>query len=380
VLQEIFGVNANLRGVCDWLAEEGYVAIAPDLFWRLEPGVDLVYSEAGRDKGLALKSKLDLDLAMDDVEAAIAALRRMPETVGKVGALGYCLGGLLAYLAAARGSVDCAVAYYGVGIEQHLDVAPRLAVPLTLHFGAGDAHVPPAAVEAIRAALSGKPTAVIHVYPECGHGFAGRDRPAYNPPNASIADSRSIAALKRMMGPHYNLEELWEYHLACEFGKQDATETMRTMVAQPYVNHVPTMTGGVGHDLLKRFYRYHFVNQVPHDRRTIPISRTIGADRIVDEKIFCFTHDSAIDWLLPGVAPTGKYVEIPLVGIITFRGDKLVNEHIYWDQASVLVQIGLLDPKGLPVAGREQAQKLLDKSRPSNTLMPAWRTSEGKPL
>ena len=101
---------------------------------------------------------------------------------------------------------------------------------------------------------------------------------------------------------------------------------------------------------------------------------------MVDEKIFCFTHDIEIDWLLPGVAPTGRYVEIPLVGIITFRGDKLVNEHIYWDQASVLVQIGLLDPTDLPVAGREQARKLADKSRPSNTLMPAWKTSEGKPL
>jgi carboxymethylenebutenolidase len=380
ILQEIFGVNANLRRVCDALAEEGYVAIAPDLFWRIEPGVDLDYSDAGRDKGLALKSRMNMELAADDVDSAAAALRRLPETAGKIGAVGYCLGGLLAFVAAARGTVDCAVSYYGVGIETRLDLAPALRVPMTLHYGTDDSHIPPAAIEATRKALADCPGVAFHPYEGCKHGFAGPDRPAFDAPNAAMAHSRTIAALKRVMGPHYNLEDLWEYHIACEFRTQDATETMRTMVPEPYVNHVPTLTGGVGHDMLKRFYKYHFVNQVPRDRKTIPISRTIGADRIVDEKIFCFTHDSPIDWLLPGVPPTGKYVEIPLVGIVTFRGDKLVNEHIYWDQASVLVQIGLLEASGLPVAGREQARKLLDPSHPSNALMTAWQTSEGKPL
>jgi carboxymethylenebutenolidase len=380
VLQEIYGVNAHIRRVCDELAEEGYVAAAPDLFWRLERGVDLGYGEADRAKAMALYGRLDAEAAVADIAATVEALRRTPGCVGKVGALGFCLGGYLAYRAAAQGAVDCAVAYYGVGIEKRLDLAPKLKVPLTLHFGAEDAHVPAAAVSAIRAAFADNPSVAIHLYPGAGHGFAARERPSHDAPNAAMAYSRSIAALKRTMGPHYNLEELWEHHLACEFAAQDATATMRTMVAEPYVNHVPTLTGGVGHDLLKRFYKYHFVNQVPRDRKTIPISRTIGADRIVDEKIFCFTHDSEIDWLLPGVPPTGKYVEIPLVGIVTFRGDKLVNEHIYWDQASVLVQIGLLDPQGLPVAGREQALKLLDRTRPSNELMPAWKRSEGKPL
>lgn len=101
---------------------------------------------------------------------------------------------------------------------------------------------------------------------------------------------------------------------------------------------------------------------------------------MIEEKVLCFTHDREIDWMLPGVKPTGKYVEIPLVLVVTFRGDKLYNEHIYWDQASVLAQIDLIDPKGLPVAGVEQARKLLDKSLPSNTLMPNWRSSEGKPI
>ena len=155
---------------------------------------------------------------------------------------------------------------------------------------------------------------------------------------------------------------------------------MKTMVASPYVNHIPTMTGGVGHDALARFYRNHFIPKTPKDTRLVPISRTVGADRVVDEMLFCFTHDMVMDWMLPGILPTGKYVEIPLVAIVNFRGPKLYHEHIYWDQASVLVQIGKLDPAGLPVAGVETARKLVDETLPSNTLMAAWASSEGKPI
>jgi carboxymethylenebutenolidase len=136
----------------------------------------------------------------------------------------------------------------------------------------------------------------------------------------------------------------------------------------------------VGHDELKRFYTHHFVHSNPVDTRLIPISRTIGSDRVVDEFIFCCTHDREIDWLLPGLAPTGKYFEVPMLAVICFRGAKLYNEHIYWDQASVLAQIGAIDPTGLPIAGIASAKKLLDETLPSNTLMPAWQTSEGKPF
>ncbi len=138
------------------------------------------------------------------------------------------------------------------------------------------------------------------------------------------------------------------------------------------------MTGGVGFKQLRRFYKHHFIPKTPKDTRLIPISRTIGEGILVDEMVFCFTHDIEIDWMLPGIAPTGKYVEVPLVAIVKFRGDKLYNEHIYWDQASVLVQIGKLDPGGLPVAGAETAKKLVDEKLPSNTLMKNWAASEGK--
>ena len=177
------------------------------------------------------------------------------------------------------------------------------------------------------------------------------------------------------MAEQLDLEALWEQHCLFEFGERDVPKTMSTMVPEPYVNHVPTMTGGVGYKELSRFYQHHFVNSNPKDTRMIPVSRTVGADRVVDEVLFCFTHDVEIDWMLPGVAPTGKYVEVPLLAVVAFRGDKLYHEHIYWDQASVLVQIGLLDPKLYPVAGIEQAKKLVDEGLPSNTLMRRWADS-----
>ena len=169
--------------------------------------------------------------------------------------------------------------------------------------------------------------------------------------------------------PDHDLAALWEAHCGYEFETRDVDATMATMVDEPYVNHVPTMTGGVGHDQLKRFYRYHFIGNNPEDTRLVPISRTVGADSLVDEMLFCFTHTREVDWMLPGIAPTGRPVEIPLVAVVQFRDGKLVHEHIYWDQASVLVQIGKLDPAGLPVAGVATARKVLDRELPSNELM-----------
>jgi carboxymethylenebutenolidase len=180
--------------------------------------------------------------------------------------------------------------------------------------------------------------------------------------------------------PGHDLVALWEEHTRTEFETRDVDATMATMVDEPYVNHIPTMAGGVGHDELKRFYKYHFIGANPADTRIVPISRTVGTDSLVDEMVFSFTHTSEIDWMLPDIAPTGRKVDIPLVAIVQFRDGKLVHEHIYWDQASVLVQIGLIDPSDLPVAGVETARKAVDPTLPSNALMPNWRSSEGKPL
>jgi carboxymethylenebutenolidase len=165
------------------------------------------------------------------------------------------------------------------------------------------------------------------------------------------------------------LEELWELHLASEFAAKSAEAAVNTMVERPSVNHVPVMTGGVGRKQLAHFYGKYFIPHMPADTQIIPISRTIGHDRLVDEFVFKFTHTLQMDWLLPGVAPTNKPVEIVKVVVVQFQDGKIAAERIHWDQASVLVQLGLLDPGKLPVAGVETARKVLDAQRPSNELM-----------
>jgi carboxymethylenebutenolidase len=165
------------------------------------------------------------------------------------------------------------------------------------------------------------------------------------------------------------LERLWNEHLKDEFETRNTEETLDTMVQDAYVNHIPVMTGGVGREELREFYSKRFIPQMPPDTKITPISRTIGVDRLVDEMVFKFTHTIAMDWMLPGIAPTGKQVEVPLVVIVHFRDGKLAHEHIYWDQASVLVQLGLLDSSTLPVAGADSAHKVLDPTLPANGLI-----------
>jgi carboxymethylenebutenolidase len=371
--QEIFGVTEDMRRMADLFAEEGYVVIVPDLFWRFEPHLELAHDKSGLARALELSSRFDASLAQRDIAAAAQALRQESACKGKIGVLGHCLGGRLAVMAAASGDFACAVSYYGVGIDKVLGGLPPIEVPTVLHFAGEDRFVPQAAVAAIRDRLEGREGIEIYVYPEVGHAFANPARQSYNKQASDMAHTRTIALLRRVLGPNYDLSALWEAHRACEFITRDAKATMLTMVDAPYVNHIPTLTGGYGHDYLQHFYEHHFIPKSPKDIRNIPISRTVGADRVVNEVLLCFTHDCEIDWMLPGVPPTGKYVEVALVGIITFRGDKLMHEHIYWDQASVLVQIGLLDPTGLPVAGIEAAKKVLDPSLPSNTMLKNWK-------
>lgn len=380
LLQEIFGINDYMRRMADQFAEEGYVVLVPDLFWRSQPRVELGYDEAGFARGLHLRDELDLDSALSDIADTVDALRAMGDQAGGVGAVGYCLGGLLAYLSAVRLPIDVAVSYYGVGVHEHLDEAAKPGVPMVFHLAELDHYCPEPARRSIRCAFDGNDRVRIYDYPGVDHAFATFGRDTYEPLSTGMAYSRTLEALRQAIGPRYDLSALWDGHIHYEFEARDVPATMATMVAEPYVNHIPTLTGGVGYRDLSRFYAHHFVHSNPADTRSIPISRTIGADRIVEEQLFCFTHDREIDWMLPGVAPTGRYVEVPLVAIVTFRGDKLYNEHIYWDQASVLAQIGLLDPAGLPVSGSEQGRKLVDKTLPSNELMPNWAASEGKPI
>ncbi|WP_323146596.1 dienelactone hydrolase family protein [Pseudomonas marginalis] len=375
--QEIFGVNANMRAVADLYAEEGYVVLVPDLFWRMERNVDLGYTEQDFAKAIDFFQRLDLDLAVDDISASFAKLKTLDQVEGDdFGFVGFCMGGKLAYLTATRTKAACSVGFYGMGIENYLDEVDNIRGRLVLHFAENDAYCDAQARAKISSALKGNKGSQIYVYPNVDHAFARAGSDHFDKPAALMAHERTIAALKREIGPNFNLSDLWDEHVKHEFDTRDVPATMATMVSEPYVNHIPTMTGGVGSKQLSRFYQHHFVHGNPPDMKLIPLSRTVGALQIVDEFIMCFTHTTKIDWMLPNVAPTGKYVEIPMLGVVRFRGDKLYHEHIYWDQASLLVQVGLLDPTGLPVAGVITAQKLLDEALPSNTLMDNWKNSE----
>jgi carboxymethylenebutenolidase len=163
---------------------------------------------------------------------------------------------------------------------------------------------------------------------------------------------------------------VWEAHLAAEFERKSAQAALDTMVPQPYVNHLPVLTGGVGPAQIGHFYQNYFIPQMPPDTEIVPISRTVGQDRLVDEFVFRFTHSVQMDWLVPGVPPTGRRVEVVKVVVVQFEGDRIVFERIHWDQASVLVQLGLLDPAKFPVAGAEAVRKVLDPyGEPSNLMM-----------
>jgi carboxymethylenebutenolidase len=165
------------------------------------------------------------------------------------------------------------------------------------------------------------------------------------------------------------LNDLWEEHIRTEFSAHAPDEAIATMTANPIVNQVPVLIGGSGRKQVHEFYQKHFLPQIPPDMEMIPVSRTIAQDRVVDEMVARFTHTIQMDWILPGMAPTGKRVEIALVVVVQFDGDKLAHEHLYWDQASVLVQLGLLDPAGLPVVGADGARSVLDRSIPLNGLI-----------
>jgi len=164
------------------------------------------------------------------------------------------------------------------------------------------------------------------------------------------------------------LSNAWEQHLASEFGARSAEQALATMTAEPHVNVVPLMVGARGRVELHDFYANHFLNQIPPDLEMITVSRTIGQGRVIDELVGRFTHSVRMDWLLPGIPPTGKRVELPFVVLVQFEGDKVAHEHLYWDQASVLVQVGLLD-RTLPVRGGEIAAQVLNPTQPMNELI-----------
>ncbi|NUA28634.1 dienelactone hydrolase family protein [Cupriavidus basilensis] len=194
VIQEIFGINADMRLTCDDFASQGFVAICPDLYWRQEPNVELTdKTEAEWKKALALYTAFDVDKGVADLDATIQAARKAPGVRGGVGTVGYCLGGLLAFLTAVRTNADAAVSYYGVGIDKHLAEASKLSAPLLMHIAEDDEFVPPQARATIIEALRDLPKVEIHTYPGCMHAFARNAGVHYNADAAKAANARTLS-------------------------------------------------------------------------------------------------------------------------------------------------------------------------------------------
>jgi carboxymethylenebutenolidase len=201
LLQEIFGVNQTMREHADEFAQAGYTVLVPDLFWRIEPTIELDYSPEGWQRAFDLYGKFDEDQGVADIAATLAVLRQHPACTGQVGAIGYCLGGKLAFLTGCRTDVDCSVCYYGVGIDKNLAEIGSIKSPMVMHFAALDKFSSPEAVVAIQAAAAGRPDIAIYVYPGVDHAFARIDGDHYDAAAAELANARSLAFLLRNLGP-----------------------------------------------------------------------------------------------------------------------------------------------------------------------------------
>lgn len=359
-------------GVCEQFAEEGYNVLHVRLDVKhYSTDVQHVVQDLQSQTGIGHFGILSFELQ----EEHLGGLKKLSQLPGLKAVVHYtpaCDDGIQLILRSTKGALVKTVFNLTASQEAlQLKLMPFVEVP----------QVIPSPVS---------PTISMHIYPmvSSSPSFAltapfSNDLQSQSGPGIcseltyvsarNLAYTRTLEAFRATLGPWFDLPGLWQDHCHFEFNERNAEKTMATMVPVPYVNHIPTMTGGTGFDDLLRFYKDHFTDCSPPDTEIVPMSRTVGVNRLVDEFLFRFTHTTEIDYLLPGIKPTGKLVEIAMVGIIAFRGDKLVFEHLYWDQASVLIQLGLLDPKGLPIAGVEVARKMVNPfGVPSNTLLANW--------
>ncbi|KAI9708394.1 MAG: hypothetical protein M1820_004098 [Bogoriella megaspora] len=230
-----------------------------------------------------------------------------------------------------------------------------------------------------------EPTSLpVYWYPDTQAGFAEEDLDEWDNVASGLAWTRTLGAVRKAFKIDVELENIHELNQAMKLSRKDAAGTVQTLSPEAYVNCIPTMTGGLGTKELFYFYQNFFISANSPSFKWRLVSRTIGTDRVVDELFISFKHTQEMPWILPDVPPTNKNVEVALVSIVCIRGDKVYQEHMYWDQGTVLVQIGLLDPKlvpremkakglkKLPVNGAESAQKVLDEEVPSNELLSKW--------
>ncbi|KAK7408354.1 hypothetical protein QQX98_009450 [Neonectria punicea] len=322
------------------------------------------------------------------LEAAIGALKECDKCDGtKIGLVAYDpdLWSQITPALSSLPQISGAIVYANQG---HDAKQTQAGVPVLVHL-AGPSSVLPTRT----------PQFTEYFYPALtSFEFATPFASEFNYAAEAVSHTRNLTFLKPLVGgPFFDLEAIWDEHTHYEFNDRSVEHTMATMVQEPYVNHIPTMTGGIGRERLSNFYRHHFIFQNSDDTELELISRTIGIDRVIDEFIFKFTHDKPVDWLVPGIPPTGKYVEVPMTAVVNVRGDRLYHEHIAWDQGSVLRQLGLL-PEFLPfpypladgrvpaagkefkyqvpVAGVETANKMREKNSTESNVMFGFSVQE----
>lgn len=372
LLHERFGVTGFMRGVAAWYAARGHLVACPDLYWRQEPRVEL--SEQDPDHAVradALAAGLDPRLAVEDVGSCLRALQDHPRCTGRVAVLGFGLGGALGVRVARHHHPDAVIAYGDDDVGQAIAESPHLECPTLVHLAGIDESTLGAATNA------GEGRVVIHGYPGAKPSFTRPGAPEFDPAIAELAGLRSVDFLARHLAPAAardvearaaEIEALWDRHqLAVLDARVD--EAVALMHPDAWINHVPVLTGGVGTEEIREFYVRRLTPRMPQDARLLRLSRTVGCERVVEEVHLTFTHDIEMDWLLPGVLPTHKRIEVVLCTVATFRGDQIASQHVYWDQASVLVQLGLLDDATAPVVGVRAALKLVDPDLPANGLI-----------
>ena len=327
----------------------------------------------------------EADVRESDIREAADRLTGLAETTG--GPVCVAHGDIAGAALDTADAFSALVVFDAPGLADGADGADRsgefasLPCPVVFQFGTRDAPDAASAATRLKSRLNAGNGSRLYVWPDAAPGFALPGHAEFDRRVDSLAHTRTLEVIRRVVGPHYDYEALFAEHVRHEFETRDVDATMATMIADPYVNHVATLAGGVGHDMLKRFYKYHFVDQNSRERVSTTVSMTPGPDRVVLELVVRFRHDAVLDRYFPGIAPTGKMVELATLLIVKFRGDKVCHEHIYWDQGSALKQIGVLETGDLPIAGAEAARKVLDEHLPSNIFMQdAWATSDGKPI
>jgi carboxymethylenebutenolidase len=201
VLQEIFGINADVKETCQWLAQQGFIALAPDLFWRIEPGVSMSsLNEAEWKRGFQLYQAFDRDRGVSDIAATLQAARKLPQASGKAGVMGFCLGGLMTYLTAVRTGADAAAFYYGGETDKYLEEVKALRTPMIMHLAEADEYIPPPARQKIVESVKNNPLVQVYTYPNCHHAFARHNGVHYDAAAAKLANGRSIEFLKAHLG------------------------------------------------------------------------------------------------------------------------------------------------------------------------------------